>query len=102
MKRFMTGAMVWAFVGTVAYFSFSSKDSPKTVQAPKPASAVVAATTPGQPAPPALLSEVIEVTNLEPLLDPPVRPVGGVPFDMEAVVPATLIPAPALIPLSVD
>ncbi|MCE9566646.1 MAG: hypothetical protein K8U57_31875 [Planctomycetes bacterium] len=102
MKRFMTGALVWTFVGTVAYFSITKKEAPRVVHVPKPAAAVVAATTPSQPPAPALLPEVVQVTDLEPLLDPPVRPVGGVPFDPEVVLPATLIPAPALIPPSVD
>jgi hypothetical protein len=87
-------------VGTVAYFSLAKKETPQVVHAPKSTPTVVS--TASEPTPPALLADVIEMTDLNPLLDPPVKPVSGVPFETEMVVPAVLTPAPDRIPPAVD
>jgi len=100
MNRFVTGAVVWAFVGVVGYFALTRTDRPKPEAAPEVATSTVPPASP--PAPPALLADVIELTDLDPLLDPPIRPVGGVPFDTEPVIPAAVAPTPERIPLSID
>jgi len=52
--------------------------------------------TPAAPKPPALLPEVIDVTDIEHLLDPSPRPDSAVPFDPDpSVAPAGLSVAPA-------
>lgn len=100
MKRFTTGAMVWTFVGVVAYFSLVKKDAPTPARPQQPKQVTVA--PPASPPPPALLADVIELTDLDPLLDPPIRPVGGVPFDAEPVIPAIPAPTPDRIPPSIE
>lgn len=105
MNRFLAGAAVWGFVGGVAYFALTRSDATAPVPAPQPAPTVAAPAPSGEHEtlkPPALLADVIELTDLDPLLDPPARPVGGVPFDAEPVVPVQAVQAPERIPLSVD
>ncbi|WP_439624835.1 hypothetical protein [Gemmata sp.] len=105
MNRFLAGAAVWGFVGSVAYFALTRSDATGPVPAQQPAPAV-AAPAPSREhealKPPVLLADVIELTDLDPLLDPPVRAAGGVPFDAEPVVPVQAVQAPERIPLSVD
>jgi hypothetical protein len=101
MKRFMNGAAVWTFVGIVAYVALRKEPAP----APQPITtgiptAVVLSDDP--PAPPALLPDVVQLADLDPLLDPPVRAVGGTPFDPEAVFPAVAAPTPDRIPPAID
>ena len=101
MKRFMTGAAVWTFVGIVAYVSLTKEPaSPARPVISSVPTAVVLSENP--PRPPALLADVVQLTDLEPLLDPPVRPVSGTPFDPEAVFPAVVAPPPERIPPAID
>jgi len=102
MKRFMAGATVWTFVGVVAYLSLTKTDTPTNTRSAPPQNTHAVAPPASPPAPPAMLADVVELTNLDPQLDPPIRPVGGVPFDAEPVIPAVVAPAPERIPLSID
>ncbi len=63
-----------AVVGYVAvYFALDVKPAPEP-----PADPPTVATAPAEPV---VLSDVVEVTNLEPLLNPRLEPLTGVPFD---------------------
>jgi hypothetical protein len=89
-------------VGAGAYFlSLKRVEIPAcSCEAPPVASPVlpssVAAPTP------IVLAEVIELADLDPLLDPPTRPVEGAPFDPDPQPQPQVIPIPESIPLSVD
>lgn len=105
MNRFLAGAAVWGFVGVVGYCALTRSDAEPPQPARPPAPAVAEPAPAGEHQvmkPPALLADVIELTDLDPLLDPPARPVGGVPFDAEPIVPVQAVQAPERIPLSVD
>jgi hypothetical protein len=54
--------------------------------------------TPAAPKPPALLPEVIDVTDIEHLLDPSPRPDSAVPFDPDPAVAPAVPVFPAAIP----
>jgi hypothetical protein len=99
MKHWTIGGLVGACVGVSIYL----------VATQKPATAPVAhqetAATPAQPqAPPApvVLAQVVDVTDIDPLLDPPAKPVAGVPFDSDSTAPVSASPAPERIPPARD
>ena len=93
MKTWLAGALVGACVGVVIYLLLSSKSAPpaETRHTPLPQPA----TAPASPAAPVVLTEVVEVTDIDHLLDPPARPDTGVPFDevTENVRPISAEPA---------
>ncbi len=100
MKNWTIGALAGACVGVSIYLVMTAKPVPAPVATPEPP---VAPATPPAPPPPVVLARVIEVTDLDPLLDPPARPVTGVPFDAgPATVPVSASAAPARIPPAVD
>ena len=92
----------WLAVGAagtaVSYFAvhFALQPSAPPVAAPEPPAAVAAPA-----APPVVLSQVVDVTDLDPLLDPPAPRSVGVPFDAaEATVPVNAVP-PGVAPLPI-
>jgi hypothetical protein len=81
-------------LGSYLILRLSTPDAP----APAPAGPPPAAAVDPAPVPAAVLAHVVELTDLDPLLDPPAKPDTGAPFDADpAVVPASG-PAPAVIP----
>lgn len=101
MKNWVIGGLVAACAGLGMYL-VTKTDAPAPVSAPKPEAPQVAAVEPTIPRA-AVLAEVVEVANLDPLLDPPAKLPTGVPFDAEpATVPVTTAPVPTLIPPAVD
>ena len=99
MKSWIIGGLVGACLGVGAYLALTKKSAPPVE--PPPAPAVAAA--PAPPATPVVLVNVVEVADLDPLLDPPAKPVTGVPFDGEAVtIPVSAPAAPERIPPAVD
>jgi hypothetical protein len=73
MRKWLLIGGAGAVVGYVAvYFALDIKPTPE----PEPAQPVATA-----PAEPVVLSEVVDVTNLDPLLEPRVAEPAGVPFD---------------------
>lgn len=78
MKTWVVGALAGACVGVVIYLLLSSKSAPpaNTRLEPTPPPAA----TPAPPAP-VVLTEVVEVTGIDHLLDPPAKQETGVPFD---------------------
>jgi hypothetical protein len=100
MKRFLVGGLVWASVGCVTYFMWpaSKKDAPVACDATP-----VAVVAPPVASPPVVLSDVVEIADLDPLLDPRVMPAGGIPFDAEPTpTPAPSPAVPLRIPLAND
>ena len=96
MRKTMAISAASGLLGYAAvYFAFLSKPAPIPEQE-QPAAAT-------EPAEPVVLAQVIDVTDLDPLLNPIPVTVAGVPFDTadtpEAVTPVT---APAPIPLAGD
>ena len=69
MKTWMIGGLLVAIAGT-AYFVARTPDAPLSVPA-----VVEAAPAPDAPAVPAVLPDVVNVTNIDALLDPPQIPV---------------------------
>lgn len=98
MRLWMIGGVAAAWAGLGVYVLLANKN------APAPAAPEVAATVapPADPPPPVVLADVIELTDLDPLLDPPDRPAAGVPFDETPAVPADAAPDPAFIPPAAD
>ena len=100
MKRFMIGGMVWAIVGTVAFFALRMTNAPAPAPQQQPKARAVSPVSP-TPAPkaPVVLADVVDVADIDPLLDPLTRPLGGVSFDPEPlIVPITSPGAPDRIP----
>jgi hypothetical protein len=100
MKRFMIGGMVWAFVGAVAFFALRTTNAPEPGPQQQPKARPVAPVSPAPPPKaPVVLADVVDVADIDPLLDPLIKPLGGVPFDPEPVtVPVASPGAPARIP----
>jgi hypothetical protein len=86
-----------AGVGYAAvYFALGTKPAPQPQAEPTTAAAA-------QPAEPVMLSEVVEVTDTDPLLDPLPGQPAGLPFDpVEAPVRAKVNHVPAPIPRAAD
>jgi hypothetical protein len=99
MKSWLVGALVGACVGVVIYLLLSSKSAPEpeTRHTPLPPPAA----TPPAPATAIVLTEVVEVTGIDHLLDPPTRPDTGVPFD-DVTSTSPVSAGPARIPPATD
>jgi hypothetical protein len=96
-NRIIVGLLV-ACIGVWIYLALTKQPAPAPVviETPPPAPP-----TPAVPPAPVALAEVVEVIDIDPLLDPPARPVTGAPFDIEPeAVPVST--APARIPPAVD
>ncbi len=96
MRKLMAISVASTLLGyAVVHFVFFSKSAP----APEAEPLVGVA----GPAEPVVLAQVVDVTDLDPLLDPPPAEAAGVPFDpvepLEAAAPVT---APAPIPPAAD
>ncbi len=101
MKRYIIGAMVWGIVGVVAYFAMPKPKTPAPTSPHQSETPVVAKTTKTPPISPVVLANVVDVADIDPLLDPPVRPAGGVPFDTEPlIIPISSSNVPNRIPLA--
>ena len=96
MKLWTIGGVAGAFSGLAGYLLLARNDAPRPV--PPPVAATVAVASPACPPPPAVLPEVIELADLDPLLDPPSRPVAGAPFDEPPLAPAGATADPPFIP----
>jgi hypothetical protein len=68
MKHWVVGGLLAAAAGGIAYRASTTKDAPAPATPPEAPAVAVAA--PAPPAP-AVLPEVVEVTDIDPLLDPP-------------------------------
>jgi hypothetical protein len=100
MKRWIIGWVVGACVGVGVYLLVTRKPAAAPTNLPDAPAVAVA---PATPAAPVVLAEVVEVTDLDPLLDPPAKPVVGAPFDAEpATVPVSVPNAPQRIPPAVN
>src|SRR5262245_13049013 len=100
MKSWIIVGLAAACLSVGAYLVTAKKPAPvvATTTGSPPAAA-----TPASPAAPVVLADVVEVTDLDPLLDPPAKPVAGVPFDADdATAPASAPAAPERIPPAVD
>ncbi len=99
MKGWMIGGLTGACIGVSIYLAMAKKDAPAPAKRPEvPAVAIQAA-----PSAPVVLPGVVEVTDLDPLLDPPAKSATGAPFDADpATVPVSIPAAPAPIPPAVD
>jgi len=97
MRKFLAIGAAGAAVGYGAvYLALGSKPAPAPEQAPE--SAVVAG-----PQAPVVLEHVVEVTDIDPLLDPQPSQLAGIPFDStEPGVPINLQLPAAPIPPSAD
>jgi len=109
MKSWIIVGLTAACLSVGAYLVTAKKPTAGSVASPASQSRLQAtppekpAAAPAKPAPPVVLADVVEVTDLDPLLDPPARPVVGAPFDAEAaVVPASAPAAPDRIPPAAD
>jgi hypothetical protein len=99
MKNWIIGGLLGACIGVWLYLALIKhpESAPAAIQEPP-----AVAASPAAPAPAVVLAEVVEVTNIDPLLDPPSRPVIGVPFDAEPVAAPVSAAAPERIPPAVD
>lgn len=93
MKGLLVGGLAAACAGLGAYLLLAKKADPAPAEPPAPA--VVA---PSAPKAPAVLAEVVDITDLDPLLDPPTRSAAGTPFDADPPAAPAPTPAPAFIP----
>lgn len=102
MRKLMAISVASTVLGyAIVHFVFFSKPAP--APAPEQSTAAEPASTE-----PVVLTQVVDITNPEPLLDPPLGPLpgqpAGLPFDptesLDSVVPANTPPTP--IPLAVE
>jgi len=104
MNRWLMGGLVGVCVGAGAYLMVSQQETPQPLGNVLEPPTIVA--PPASPPPaPIVLSQVIETTDLDPLLDPPAKPLTGVPFDVDATatpVSTPTVPAPDRIPPAAD
>ena len=100
MKRLMIGGLAAACAGLGLYLVTAKQNLP--ADAPPEVTPVALAVAPPAAPPPVVLSEVVEVADLDPLLDPQVKPAGGAAFDPEPVVAPAFNFGPARIPPAVD
>jgi hypothetical protein len=104
MKTWLVGALAGACAGVALYLALSQELAPppgETRQAPAvPEPTVV---SPAHPPAPIVLREVVEVTDIDHLLDPPASSNSGVPFDdAGATIPVAVPVGPEVIPLAAD
>lgn len=99
MKNWIIGGLLGACIGVWIYLALMKHPAPAPATIQEPQAEIA---TPAVPAAPIVLGEVVEVTNIDPLLDPPSRPVIGVPFDTEPVAVPVSVAAPERIPPAVD
>ena len=100
MKSWIVGALVGACVGVVLYLVLSQKPVPPQESRHKPVAPAPSA--PAVPPAPVLLADVVEVTEIDHLLDPPAKPVSGEPFDGTTPVPPSVPTGPERIPPAAD
>ncbi|HEV3440568.1 MAG TPA: LPS assembly lipoprotein LptE [Gemmata sp.] len=103
MNRWLIGGLVGVWAGVGAYLMVSQKETPQSLGNVLEPPTVVA--PPPSPPAPIVLSQVIETTDLDPLLDPPAKPLTGMPFDVDAMstpVSTPTVPAPDRIPPAAD
>lgn len=103
MKRWMIGGIVGACIGVSIYLILTRKTESQPEV--KPAAIEKTEVAPAAIPAPAVLPAVVEVADLDPLLDPPVRPATGAPFDTDhgsGTLPVSVPAAPPRIPPSVD
>ena len=96
MRKLMAISIASTLLGyAVVHFVFFANPAPKPAIEPDAVAA---------PAETLVLAQVVDVTDLDPLLDPAPVPPAGLPFDpTEALEPAAPVNAtPAPIPLSAD
>jgi hypothetical protein len=91
MRKLMAISVASTLLGyAVVHFVFFAKPAP----APEPEQPAAVA----GPTEPVVLAQVVDVTDLDPLLDPPPAQPAGVPFDptepLEAAAPVTAAPIP--------
>ena len=102
MRKWLGGGAILAAAAVGTYFIL-----PKPTPPAPPAPVVAAAPAPG-PAQPVVLAEVVDVTDIESLLDPPKIPLAD-PADRGPVVtavgletpaaPSAVVPAAAVVPI---
>jgi hypothetical protein len=101
MKSWIVGALVGACVGVVLYLVLSQKAAPSQESRYEPPAPPPPA--PAAPVAPVVLADVVEVTDIDHLLDPPAKPLSGVPFDGAPTTEPVSIPAgPKRIPPAAD
>ena len=99
MKHRTIGALIGACVGVSIYLVATQKPAPAPVVHQEANATPVA---PPAPAMPVVLQQVVEVTDIDPLLDPPAKSVTGAPFDSDPVTPVSAPAAPERIPPAID
>lgn len=104
MNRWLIASLMGVFTALGAYLFVSLRQMPPESEMVLEPPAEISTTPPRLPAP-VILAQVVETTDIDPLLDPPSRPIAGLPFDDEPI-PATgtepARPAPDSIPLAKD
>jgi hypothetical protein len=103
MNRWITFALVAVCAGLGTYLVIAKREDPTTAgYAPVMKVVEVVTTTPDATAPePVLLARVIEITDLDPLLDPPAKQPTGVPFDVEDEARVKLSPSVPAMPIRI-
>ena len=103
MKSGIIAGLLAACIAISVYLMWGEKPASPPVAQVEPPPALASSPAPPVPPAPLVLSEVVEVTDLNPLLDPPAKSESGVPFDAEpASAPVSTPVAPPRIPPAVD
>ena len=100
MNRETIGGLAAVCLAVGIYLCWAKPGAPPSKRPVEvPATVAAPETTPPTPSSPVVLAAVVDVTDLDPLLDPPSKSAPGVPFDEEmSVSPVNAPPAPERIP----
>jgi len=74
MKTWLIGAVIGALTGASLYLTLMHRSSPPPAVAVNPAAPQAVTTAPPKPPAPLVLPQVVDVTDIDPLLDPPAIP----------------------------
>jgi hypothetical protein len=97
MNRWLVGFIVGMFACAAGFLAvtrhFVSQHQPQPTE---DAVESTAATAPSPPEPPEpiVLAQVIDTADIDPLLDPPEKPITGVPFELDARTTPNSAPMP--------
>ena len=74
MKTWIIGAVIGALAGASLYLTLAQRSSPPPAVPVESAATQTAASAPPAPPAPLVLPRVVDVTDIDPLLDPPAIP----------------------------
>jgi hypothetical protein len=88
MNRWLIGVVVGMFACAAGFLAVTQHLTPPPVERAIEEATARVASSPQVPEP-VILSQVVDTADIDPLLDPPEKPITGLPFDVDATPPTT-------------